>query len=165
MNIILLLQQELEQEAAVTRRFLERVPIDKPDYKPHEKSMVLKDLAGHIAELAGWPAMMLTTPELDFTTMDYTPAVYNNTEALLAIFNKGLAASNDAFAEAKDTDLQESWVLRSGDKIHADFTKYTAIRHALAQTIHHRAQLGVYFRLLDIPVPASYGPSADETEF
>lgn len=165
MNLLALLQEELEQEAAITRRFLERVPMDQLDYKPHEKSMALKDLAAHIAELSGWPAMMLTTQELDFTKMDYQPSVYNSTEELLTIFHKGLAASNDAFAEAKPSDLEESWVLRSGDKIHASFTKYTAIRHALAQTIHHRAQLGVYFRLLDIPVPASYGPSADEQDF
>lgn len=165
MNLIAALHDELEQEAAITRRFLERVPIDNGTYKPHEKSMALKDLTGHIAELAGWPAMMLTTQELDFTKMDYTPSEYNSTEELLGIFQKGLEASKDAFAEAKETDLQESWLLRSADKIHMSFTKYSAIRHALAQTIHHRAQLGVYFRLLDIPVPASYGPSADEAEF
>lgn len=165
MKHIPLLQKELEQEAAITRRFLERVPIEAPDYKPHEKSMALKDLAAHLAELPGWVAMALHTSELDFGAMDYQPTVYHSTEELLQIFDKALGESKAALSAAQEEDLLPSWTMRTGDQVHAVFTKHEVIRHALAQTIHHRAQLGVYFRLQDIPVPATYGPSADEQGF
>jgi len=165
MNLIPLLQKELEQEAATTRRFLQRVPMDKPDYKPHEKSMNMQALVAHLAELPGWAGMALNTSELDFSKMDYQPTTYSSTEELLQIFEKSLAESKTALEAAKEEDLLPTWTMRTGDQVHATFTKYEVIRHALAQTIHHRAQLGVYFRLLDIPVPATYGPSADEQGF
>lgn len=165
MHIIPLLQKELEQEAAITRRFLKQVPIDKPDYKPHEKSMAMKDLVAHVAELPGWVAMALKTSELDFAKMDYQPTVYHSTEELLQIFEKALAESKTALEAAREEDLLPNWTMRTGDQVHAVMNKYDVIRHSLAQTIHHRAQLGVYFRLLGIPVPASYGPSADEQGF
>ena len=162
MEIMPLLLSELEQEAVTTRKMLKLVPDDKFDWKPHEKSMPMKQLAVHVAELPGWVHMALTTDELDFATFDYKPAPVNTTDDLLKVFDESLEKSKTALQKAKDDELLPKWTLRSGDKIHQVFTKYTMIRHALAQQIHHRAQLGVYLRLLNIPIPGSYGPSADE---
>lgn len=165
MQIIPLLLKEIEQEAAITRKMLERVPDDKFDWKPHEKSMSMKQLTVHIAELPAWVQMSLTTSELDFAKMDYTPTEVSSTQDLLSIFKKSIAAGKEALSEAKEEDLLPEWTLRNGEQVYNVFTKYEVIRHSFAQTIHHRAQLGVYLRLLNIPIPGSYGPSADEMNF
>ncbi|WP_026259963.1 DinB family protein [Segetibacter koreensis] len=165
MQIIPLLLKEMEQEAAITRKMLERVPDDKFDWKPHEKSMTLKQLTVHIAELPSWVKMALTTSELDFSKMDYTPTPVSNTEELISVFEKSLAEGKAALSEAKEEDLLPTWTLRNGEKVFSVMTKYEVIRHSFAQTTHHRAQLGVYLRLLNIPIPGSYGPSADEPNF
>ncbi len=165
MQIIPLLLKEMEQEAAITRKMLERVPADKFDWKPHEKSMPVKQLTVHIAELPSWVKMALTTSELDFSKMDYTPTPFGSTEELLSIFEKSFAEGKAALSEAKEEDLLPEWTLRNGEQVYNVMTKYEVIRHSFAQTIHHRAQLGVYLRLLNIPIPGSYGPSADEMNF
>lgn len=165
MQIIPLLLKEMEQEAAITRKMLERVPDDKFDWKPHEKSMAMKQLTVHIAELPAWVKMGLTTSELDFAKMDYTPTPVSSTQELLSIFEKSLTEGKSALSDAKEEDLLPDWTMRNGDQIYAVYTKYEVIRHSFAQTIHHRAQLGVYLRLLNIPIPGSYGPSADEMNF
>jgi len=165
MNIIELLLKEMEQEAATTRKMLSRVPADKWDWKPHERSMRMDHLAVHIAELPSWVTMALTTSELDFATMDYTPTVVTDTAGLLSLFEKSYASGYQSLKGASEDDLLPTWTMRSGDKIHSVMTKYEVIRHAFSQTIHHRAQLGVYLRLLNIPIPGSYGPSADEANF
>jgi uncharacterized damage-inducible protein DinB len=165
MEIIPLLLKEMEQEATTTRKFLQLVPADKLDYKPHEKSMVMNSLAVHIAELPSWVTMALTTTELDFAAMDYTPTVVNSSEDLVQVFDRSLESGINALKNAKEEDLLPEWTLRTGDKIHSVMTKYEVIRHSFAQTTHHRAQLGVYLRLLNIQIPGSYGPSADEMEF
>lgn len=165
MDIIQLLSKELEQEAQTTRKMLQRVPEDKWDWKPHEKSMSLKVLSLHVAELAGWISMAINTEELDFAASPYTqPPVQTNAE-LLQVFETALQQGKDALAKATEADLQPNWTLRTGEHIHVVLTKYEMVRHALAQMIHHRAQLGVYLRLLNIPIPGSYGPSADEMNF
>lgn len=165
MGIIPLLQKELLQEAETTRKFLKLVPADKFDYKPHEKSMDIKNLAVHIAELPSWVAMALNTSELDFGTMDYKPTEVADNSELVQLFEKSLESGVKSLNGAKDEDLLPTWTMRTGDKVHAVMSKYEVIRHSLAQTIHHRAQLGVYLRLLNIPIPGSYGPSADDTDF
>lgn len=165
MQIIPLLLKEMEQEAAITRKMLERVPADKFSWKPHEKSMPMQQLTVHIAELPAWVQMALTTSELDFATMDYTPTPVSSTADLLTLFEKSLSAGTAALTEAKEEDLLPSWTMRNGDQVYGVMTKYEVIRHSFAQTIHHRAQLGVYLRLLNIPIPGSYGPSADEMNF
>ena len=162
MQIIPLLVKEMEQEAAITRKMLQLVPSDKFDWKPHEKSMNMKSLTVHIAELPSWVSMALTTTELDFATMDYTPTEASSAQDLIAIFEKSLATGKAALEAAKEDDLLPEWTLRNGEQVYNVFTKYEVIRHSFAQTIHHRAQLGVYLRLLNIPLPGSYGPSADE---
>ncbi len=165
MQIIPLLLKEMDQEAAITRKMLERVPDDKFDWKPHEKSMSMKQLTVHIAELPSWVKMALTTSELDFSKMDYTPTPVSSTQELLSIFEKSFAEGKEALSNAKEEDLLPEWTLRNGEQVYSVMTKYEVIRHSFAQTIHHRAQLGVFLRLLNIPIPGSYGPSADEMNF
>ncbi len=163
MNVIELLKKELEEEAAITRKMLAIVPEDKWDWKPHSKSMNMMQLSTHVAEMPEFIAFAVNTDELDFAANPYQPTVVKTNAELLDVFNNALAAGRMALDELTDENtLNKRWVLRMGDAILADNSKYEAIRHALAQTIHHRAQLGVFLRLNNIPIPGSYGPSADE---
>jgi len=164
-EIIPLLLKELDMEAVTTRKMLERVPDDKFDWKPHEKSMSMLQLSTHVADLPSWVSMGLNTTEMDFTTAAYTPKVVNSTADLLKIFEKSVESGKSALSEATEEDLLPTWTLRTAEHIHGVYTKYELIRHSFSQTVHHRAQLGVYLRLLQIPIPGSYGPSADEMDF
>jgi uncharacterized damage-inducible protein DinB len=157
--------KELDAESVTTRKMLERVPTDKFSWKPHEKSMTLIQLATHVAELPSWISMTLTTDELDFAANPYTPEVVNNTEELLAYFERSLADGRAHLLSAREEQLEEPWTLRNGQEIYSTTSKAEVIRMSLNQIIHHRAQLGVYLRLLNIPIPGSYGPSADEMNF
>ena len=165
MKITEILLKEFEQEAQTTLKMLKLVPADKFDWAPHEKSMNMKSLAIHIAEIAAWPAMMINSPELDFATMDYKPTEASSTEEIVAIFEKSFKEGKVALESANENILEEQWLLRTGEKIHMKMNKYEAVRHSFSQTIHHRAQLGVYLRLQNIPIPGSYGPSANEMDF
>lgn len=157
--------KELKDESVVTLKMLERVPEDKYDWRPHEKSMTMKQLAGHIAELPSWVSMAFNSDELDFQAGTYQPPVINSNQDLLALFNESLAGAKEQLQAATESSLSPTWLLKSGDEVLMSLTKGGLIRHALSQTIHHRAQLGVYLRLLDIPIPGTYGPSADEQSF
>ena len=165
MELITLLQKELEQEAITTRKMLSRVPVDKFDWQPHPKSMILKRLASHVAELPGWVEMVIDTDELDFENNPYKPYEITSTEELLAYFEESLKKGREALARADVKNFTKEWVLRSGDQIYSTDTKYEVIRMSYSQIIHQRAQLGVYLRLLNIPIPGSYGPSADDVSF
>jgi uncharacterized damage-inducible protein DinB len=165
MSIIQLLVKEMEQEAAITRKMLERVPDDKFDWKPHEKSMALLPLAIHIAELPTWASMALNTSELDFATMDYQPPPVSKTSDLLELHERSLQDGLSRLKQATEDELWPGWTLRNGEQIYSTTSKYEVIRMSFAQITHHRAQLGVYLRLLNIPIPGSYGPSADEMNF
>ncbi len=165
MNIIQLLLKEMEEEAQTTHKMLERVPEDKWDWKPHEKSMNIKQLTVHIAELPSWVAMGLTTDGIDFAATPYQPTPVNSKDELLRLFKQSLEKGRSSLQNAKEEDLLPTWTLRSGDHVHRVMTKYEVIRHSFSQTTHHRAQLGVYLRLLNIPIPGSYGPSADDRNF
>lgn len=162
MEIMPLLLKELEQEAVVTRKFLRLVPLDKSDWKPHEKSMPMESLAVHIATLPSWIDFALNSDGIDFATTPYNPPAVNTSEDLLNIFEDSLAKGKQALANSKDEILDQKWTLRNGDQVLAAMTKYESARHSFSQIIHHRAQLGVYLRLLNIPIPGSYGPSADD---
>jgi uncharacterized damage-inducible protein DinB len=164
-EIIPALLKEMDSEILTTRKFLELVPDDHADWQPHPKSMKMKQLAVHIAELPGWVKMALTTDGMDFLTSGYTPTPVANNAELLQTLDKNYEEGRAALASATEDDLLGEWVLRSGDHIHSAMTKYETIRHAFQQTTHHRAQLGVFLRLLNIPIPGSYGPSADQTNF
>lgn len=165
MTMIEMFTKELEQEAKTTRKMLERVPTDKFGWQPHEKSMTIKVLATHIAELPTWIGMTLNTDELDFADNPYQPVDVNTTEELLNYFDKCLAEGRESLASARDEQLFGSWTLRNGETIYQTTPKYDVLRMAFSQIIHHRAQLGVYLRLLNIPIPGSYGPSADDMSF
>lgn len=162
MLIIPMLVKEMDQEAVTTRKMLERVPAEKFSWQPHVKSMNMLRLATHVAELPSWVAMVLNTSELDFAKGDYQPFLAASSAALLGHFEKSLAEGRDSLCKANESQLEEMWTLRNGETIYSTNTKAEVIRMAYCQTVHHRAQLGVYLRLLDIPIPGSYGPSADE---
>ncbi|RAJ08450.1 putative damage-inducible protein DinB [Chitinophaga skermanii] len=162
MTIIQLFQQQLNNEAPTTRKMLALVPMDKLDWNPHPKSMPLGHLARHIAELPSWIEMTIDTNELNFEGMDFKPQPITSSEELTNLFEKSLQQGLDALAKTNEAQLDEIWTLRTGDTIHSAQPKYSVIMMSLSQIIHHRAQLGVYLRLLDIPIPGSYGPSADE---
>lgn len=162
MSTISMLLKEMEQEAQITRKMLSRIPDDKYDWRPHPKSMSIKELTAHIAELPTWVGMVLNTNELDFATAPYSPASISNNKELMAYFEKSLEDGLSNLSNAKEEDLQPTWVLRNGADIYSSSTRGEFIRVTYCQVVHHRAQLGVYLRLLDIPIPGSYGPSADE---
>lgn len=157
--------QQLEEEAATTRKMLSRIPNDKFGWKPHEKSMELKRLAIHVAELPTWVPMTLDTDELDFAKSEYKQEPIQNTEELVDYFEKCLVKGREALKNGKEADLEKPWTLRNGEQIYSTSPKRDVIRMAMSQIIHHRAQLGVYLRLLNVPIPGSYGPSADEMNF
>lgn len=165
MEIIPMLLKEMEHEAQTTRKMLQRVPDDKLDWKAHEKSMSIRQVATHIAELPGWVTMTLTTNELDFAANPYDPKPIANNKELMAYFEETLADGKAHLEKANETLLMEPWTLRRGDQIFNTSPKVDVIRMTYCQIVHHRAQLGVYLRLLNVPIPGSYGPSADEMNF
>jgi uncharacterized damage-inducible protein DinB len=164
MSIIKLLLKEVEQEAQRTRNMLSIVPNDKYSWQPHPKSMSIMKLTNHIAELPGWLTMAVVTNGLDFAANPYEPTSFSNTADVLEVFENQLADGLANLEGLSEAELDKPWTLRNGDHVLSAMTKYETIRMTLAQTIHHRAQLGVYLRLLNIPIPGSYGPSADELE-
>lgn len=162
MTFIDFFKQQFMDEAATTRKMLARVPDDQFNFKPHERSMVMKSLVTHLADLPGWIHFTLTTDELDFQNAYEQPDINSNKE-LMAYFEKRYADGLSTLVSKYETELDKPWTLRNGETIYATNPKINVLRMSLSQQIHHRAQLGVYLRLLNIPIPGSYGPSADET--
>ncbi len=153
--------KELQQEAATTRKHLERVSFDKHDYQPHEKSEKLGRLAIHVAEIIAWWSEVINHSELDF--IGFEPKSITSTTDLLAYFDKLLEKALSDLKSADDDVFEKDWSMRYGETIYFTLPKKQVIRtFCMNHLVHHRAQLGVYLRLLDIPVPWSYGPSADE---
>ncbi|MEZ4799159.1 MAG: DinB family protein [Flavobacteriales bacterium] len=159
MNMFL---RELKDEAIGTRKMLAIVPADKLTWKPHERSMSLKDLATHIADLPSWITLSLKTNGIDFAVSPYNPDDCKNADELLNYFEKNLNTAEQDLNAADDAVLQDKWTISNGDITYWETNRHDSIRHTLSQIIHHRAQLGVYLRLLNIPIPGVYGPSADE---
>jgi uncharacterized damage-inducible protein DinB len=154
---------ELKHEAASTKRILERVPEGKFDWKPHEKSMTLGRLATHVAELPGFLNAILTMDEFDFAKGHYKPTHTNSPAELMNVFQQKLDEVEQTLQNTSDEKMQALFTLRSGQHVIATLPRNIAIRSmALNHIIHHRGQLAVYLRLLDVPVPGMYGPSADE---
>lgn len=162
MELIPLFLHEMEQEAQTTRKMLQRIPDDKYDWQPHEKSMTVRQLATHIANLPTWVTMALTTDGLDFATSPYQPAVINTTAELMAYLETCLKDGKSQLVPQSEAILTQLWTLRNGEEVYSVSPKHEVIRMTFCQVVHHRAQLGVYLRLLNIPIPGSYGPSADE---
>ena len=165
MSTIQIFLKELKNESETTRKMLSRIPDDKYDWKPHPKSMSIRQLATHIAELPTWITMTLNTTELDFATSPYNPKPINNTTELMEYFEESYQDGKSHLENAKEEQLAENWTLRNGDQVYSTSPKAEVIRMTLNQIVHHRAQMGVFLRLLDVPIPGSYGPSADEMSF
>lgn len=164
MEVLPLLLKELQQESGPTRKMLSLVPPEKFDFKPHEKNMTMKQLGIHIAELISWVSLGLHTDGIDFAKSPEATSA-ETTQDILAVFDKNLAESINALKEAHEGDLLPFWTMRMGDHVLMKLTKYEVIRHALGQIIHHRAQLGIFLRLLNVPLPKTYGPTADDASF
>ncbi|GGI28305.1 DinB family protein [Pedobacter mendelii] len=165
MDIIKALLKEFEAEFNTTKKFIALVPADKFDWAPHEKSMKMKSLASHIAELPEWVSMAFTADGLDFATAPYEEKHIENSDDLIRLLETSYQSGKAELEKAQPNTFDEQWILRNGDQILGDLTRYEMMRIAFSQTIHHRAQLGVYLRLLNIPIPGSYGPSADDQSF
>jgi uncharacterized damage-inducible protein DinB len=166
MRIAELLLPEFDREMTTTRKTLERVPDDKFGWKPHGKSFSMGDLASHIANMVMWTVDTMDRTEFDLSSV--TPEEMNRTAKdraeLLAWFDRNAAAAR-AVLDKPDADYQVPWTLRHGGQVFFTLPRYDCVRSfCFNHVVHHRAQLGVYLRLNDIPVPGAYGPSADESE-
>ncbi|MDQ3277304.1 MAG: DinB family protein [Bacteroidota bacterium] len=164
MTLIEFFRQQFMEEGEITRKMLSRVPEGKWDYAPHSRSMKMKDLTTHLADLPGWIHMTFTTDTLDFAQPYEQPQI-NATTDLMAYFESRYEAGLATLVPENEALLDKPWTLRNGETVYLQQPKVDVIRMSLSQQIHHRAQLGVYLRLLDIPIPGSYGPSADESSF
>ncbi len=165
MDIVKMLLKEMDQEAITTRKMLSVIPDDKYGWKPHEKSMTIEQLSTHIGELPTWVSMAINTSELDFATSPYEGKKIGSTKALLELFETSLADGRSQLEKVSESQLMDSWTLRNGADIYNVSPKHEVIRMTFSQITHHRAQLGVFLRLLNVPIPGSYGPSADDMSF
>ncbi len=157
---------EFDVEMANTRKMLECVPDEHLTFKPHEKSFSLLELASHVSNLPTWIGITLETSELDIETdRPWEREEPTSRDQILADFDKAAASARPVLEAASDEDFAKSWTLRTGDEVWFTMPKTMVYRQfALNHLIHHRAQLGVYLRLLEVPVPGMYGPSADEPQ-
>jgi uncharacterized damage-inducible protein DinB len=164
MSISELLLLEFDEEMKKTRKTLERVPVDRNEFAPHPKSMPLGKLAPHVAQLAGFGLTILTTPELDFAKGSYKPLPFESVAQLTNILDEGAAKVRTALQNTPDEAWKDNWQLTMQGKPIFKGSRFLAYREMfLNHLVHHRAQLGVYLRLNEKPVPATYGPSADDT--
>lgn len=155
---------ELKHESSMTKKILEKVPLDKKDWKPHEKSMSLGRLATHVAETAHWASDIIHIDDFDFMK-DYAfkERVAASQQELMQVFQDNLDKAIADLQTMDDAAFDKTWTVRRGEQVMFQTPKKVAIRGwALSHMIHHRGQLSVYLRLLNVPVPGMYGPSADE---
>jgi uncharacterized damage-inducible protein DinB len=160
-----LLLEDFDAEMAGTRKTLERIPEEKPDYKPHDKSMVCGRLAMHVATLPLFAKYILTEPGMDLANnnLGKTDLTFRTRDILLASFDSAVNEARKALTAASDEDLAAHWKFSFGEHLISNETRSKTYRQMFFNhLIHHRAQLGVYLRLNDLPVPGLYGPSADE---
>lgn len=162
MTISEALLPEFDTEIANTRKTLERVP-SKPEFTPHPKSMPLGSLAPHIAQLAEFGVTVLTTSHFEFSAGSYTPLPFESAGQLVKVLDEGAGNVRKALATMPNEAWSESWKLSFEGSVLFEGSRFLAYRQMfLNHLVHHRAQLGVYLRLNGVPVPAIYGPSADE---
>jgi uncharacterized damage-inducible protein DinB len=151
---------ELDAEMPPTRRLLERVPSAKGDWKPHPKSFSLAHLSQLVARMPGWLTHTMVQPSLDLSS---APKYSNETtEALVAEFDRCVTEAREVLAKAKDEDFSEPWSLTMGGRVLMTLPRLVVMRQNINHLAHHRGQLTVYLRLLDVPLPSIYGPTADE---
>jgi len=155
--------KEFRAEAATTRRFLERFPQEHAEWRPHEKSMTLAALASHIVDTPAWAYSILDTDFFDLDTAEFPRPVWKAAEELVEHHERIAADFAERLSGCSDAFLGERWQMTfRGQKV-LDLPRYSAIRTViLSHLVHHRGQLSVFYRLLDVPVPGAYGPSADE---
>lgn len=154
---------DLDEELAATRRLLERFPSEHADWRPHERSMTLGRLANHVAELPSFGRIMAGTPEFDLASTPYTPTTARTAAELLEVFDTRAAELRDVVASLDADALAATWRLRSGEMVFASGPRALLLRRLfVSHTAHHRGQLTVYYRLLGVPLPGMYGPTADE---
>jgi len=153
---------ELQQQAENTKRVLERIPNDKLTWKPHDKSQTIGRLGMHLAEIPGYITRAIQTEEFDFAAVPFKPVFPNSTAEIMDTFEKTLAGAVDTLEKCTDDHMAGNWTTRRGEQIISKAPRSEVIRRALDHVIHHRGQLTVYLRLLDVPVPKTFGPTADE---
>lgn len=163
MNLTKPIIAEFQHEAATTRKLLERVPQESFTWKPHEKSMTLGRLAGHLAELPSFFGPILNLEEMNFDARNYQPFLPTTVSEILEKFDENVAHGIELLKTQDEEHLLKKWRLRRGEQIFFELPRISVIRTmAINHIIHHRGQLSVYLRLLDVPLPSIYGPSADE---
>jgi uncharacterized damage-inducible protein DinB len=160
MSIAETLLPEFDQEMATTRRVIERVPGAKGEWKPHPRSFPLGHLAQLVATMPGWITNAVSETSLNLG--NYPGYTYESTETLLKSFDKHVKEAHQALAAARDPDFQVQWSLKAGDRVLFSAPRSVIVRQHINHLVHHRGQLTVYLRLLDVPVPSIYGPTADE---
>lgn len=153
---------DLYHEFAATRRVLERVPDEHLAWKPHPKSFSIGALASHIANLASWISVVMTQDELDLAGQGRQPEP-TSSEQIVRAFDENVAKVREVMAAADDSVFGKTWTLRMGDHVILQMPRLAVVRSmTVNHIVHHRGQLTVYLRLLDVPVPGMYGPTADE---
>lgn len=163
MSINTALLAELKNESTNTRKMLERVPSENLNWKPHEKSMTIGRIATHIADLPVWFTRIINADEFDFATAVFNRDTKENTEAILKLFDERIEEATNVLTSATDEILNSMWTSKRGEHIIFQLPKKVALRSIAYNHVYpHRGQLSVYLRILDIPVPGMYGPSADE---
>lgn len=163
MNLNKSILMEFDKEMETTLRFLNELSVDFFDFKPHEKSLTTQKLANHIAEIPTWVNKSLDMSQFDFATAGHVPSNIDNKEELIVFFNKNIRNARRSIGNSSDEHLRENWTLRDGEKIYFAMPRIAVLRlMVMSHIIHHRAQLGLYLRLNNAKVPASYGNSADE---
>jgi uncharacterized damage-inducible protein DinB len=156
---------EFVEEMTNTRKMLECVPDGKFEYQPHQKSMTLGQLATHVAALPGWAVTLLSTESLDLPA-DFKPELFQSRAELLEKFDAGASAARAKLAETSDEDWKRTWTFKFAGTTMFSNPKSAVMRSVVMNhLVHHRAQLGVYLRLMDVAIPGMYGPSADEASF
>ena len=160
MPIAQTLLPEFDLEMATTRRVIERVPTEKGEWKPHPKSFSLGHLTQLVATMPGWLTRMVRDTEIDLA--EGPGYSYQATESLLAQFDTHVREAREAIASAKDADFDEKWSLKHSGHVLFTQSRWEAVRSTINHLVHHRGQLTVYLRLIDVPVPSIYGPTADE---
>ena len=160
MSISQTLLPEFDQEMATTRRLLERVPSEKGEWKPHPKSFALGHLAQLVSWMPGWITNVLQETELNLATAGRYSM--ETTETLLAGFDKVVREAREAIATAGDDIYKIEWSLKHGDNVLFSAARAVVVRQTISHLVHHRGQLTVYLRMVDVPIPSIYGPTADE---
>jgi uncharacterized damage-inducible protein DinB len=162
-NLINSLRSEFEHEARTTRRHLERLPSDRLSWRPHEKSFTAIALASHIVDCVRWADLIFSRDEVDINPVTFRPYRAESVADLLKAFDDDVAICTRVLAEVDDPSLMQTWRLKMLGRQLVERSRASVFRDfTMSHMIHHRGQLSVYLRLLDVAVPGAYGPSADE---